>query len=53
MLAAAGGGSIVRFGGVRFIVVIMPYRSAQGVHHTGAWLRINPENLGGCGSQLL
>jgi hypothetical protein len=47
MLAAAGAGAIVRFGAAPFIVVIIPGPGAPA--NTGAWLRLDPLHLGGCG----
>jgi hypothetical protein len=49
MLAAAGAGAIVRFGAVPFIVIIIPDPDAPATS-TGAWLRLDPLHLGGCGS---
>jgi len=48
-LAASSAGAIIRFGAVPFIVVIMPNPNAQGAAGTGAWLRLDPLHLGGCG----
>jgi len=48
MLAAAGAGTIVRFGTAPFIVIIIPDPGAPGAA-TGAWLSLDPLHLGGCG----
>jgi hypothetical protein len=48
-LAASSAGAIIRFGAVPFIVVIMPNQGPQGEPSTGAWLRLDPLHLGGCG----
>ncbi len=50
MLAAADAGAIIRFGSMPFIVVIIPDPNAPGANDTGAWLRLDPLHLGGCGS---
>lgn len=49
MLAAAGAGAIIRFGSAPFIVVVIPNPGAPGTANTGAWLRLDPLHLGGCG----
>jgi hypothetical protein len=48
MLAAAGAGAIMRFGAMPFIVVIIPNPNTPGAD-SGAWLRLDPLHLGGCG----
>ena len=50
MLAAAAGGLPVRFGAVRFIVVLVPDMpdAARLLHRAGAWLLLDPRVLGGC-----
>ncbi|GAC1346091.1 MAG: hypothetical protein NVSMB18_27350 [Acetobacteraceae bacterium] len=48
--AAATAGSIVRFGALRFIVVVAPEAGpiAPQLRRAGAWLILDPQALGGC-----
>ncbi|HEX3982429.1 MAG TPA: hypothetical protein VHX12_01925 [Acidisoma sp.] len=49
--AAATAGRLVRVGALPFIVVVLPDRQGPQGHwpRTGAWLALDPTQLGGCG----
>jgi hypothetical protein len=51
--AAARSGAVIRFGARPFIVIVLPdSRAARGrLGQSGAWLVLDPAQVGGCSDQ--